>query len=666
MPPPVNLPSITQPDGSFLIFPPFADPTWAYVGLPSLKGYLGQRGIGVSLRDYNIDGLHYLLAPETMAGWRPRLTARLQSLNRRKKLTLYEQMEYWRLAETLPLCRDYIECLAVMRDPHQFYQKKNYLRARDGFEKLFQVMEAVYFPFRFSFNRADHLVAPWDFELLDFYIGEQRSPFDQFYRQQLAELGQPKFIGLSLTFVAQIPETFYLCRLLKEHFPACFLMLGGPCIDQIVRNSPGETVSRIFDYVDAVGLQEGEKTLEQLLPLLQEGTSREPERFGAIPNLLMKEAESGALVQGPTLTFDLAEAATPDYADLALDRYLAPDRLLLYSPTRGCYWNKCSFCSYGFNQSGRHAYREIPAARVVADLQALQREFGVCNFYFSADVLAPAYALALADEIIAAGLDIRWSTDLRIEAAYTPERCRQLYQGGLRAVAFGIESGSDRVLRLMNKGVDVALIRRINRNFHQAGISTSWMTFLNHPGETVQEAGETLALITQQRGLVDQFIAGEFNLTPGSQISCHPGRYGIKEVYHTAGDVFRLFQLFRMAASPAAETDDDDLEEKIDTLSQRYHLDHYPWAGSISTHHSFLYLLHYGPRVFAEPWPAPAQKPGRQGVTTPVKLKFSLADCQRREQAFMNRYLLKALQSGENGQPAPLSFAHFHRALRKS
>lgn len=653
-----------QANGSFLIFPPFADPTWAYVAMPALKGYLGQRGISVSLRDYNIEGLYFLLAPKTMAGWRQRLTTRLQDLNRRKRLTIYEQMEYHRIAEALPLCRDFSDCLTVMRDPRQFYDKKIYLRARDGFEELFQVMEGVYFPFRFSFNRADHLVAPWDFKLLDYYIAKKRSPFDQFYRRQLTTLGQPRFIGLSLTFVSQIPETFYLCRLIREFFPSCFLMLGGPCIDQIVRNSQPETVSRIFDYVDAVGMQEGEKTLEQLLPLLND-KNQTPEQFAAIPNLLMKEEVTGSLVQGPALTFDLADAATPDYSDLDPDRYLAPGQLLLYSPTRGCYWNKCSFCSYGFNQSGRHTYREIQVERAVADLQAMQKQFGVKNFYLSSDVLSPRYALLLAERIIEEGLDILWSTDLRIEPSYTPERCHLLHQAGLRAVAFGVESGSDRVLRLMNKGIDTELVQRINRNFHQAGISTSWMTFLNHPGETEQEAAETLALIDQQSGMVDQFIAGEFNLTPGSLISCHPEQYDIATVYHTEGDVFRLFQLFTMTENSTPETELDSLEEKIDTLSHRYHLDHYPWAGSISTHHSFLYLLHSGQRVFAQPWPPPAKRQRSKGATAPIHLKFSLADCRRREELFMDRYLSKALQPGKNGGSAPLSFAHFHKALRR-
>ncbi|MBU4262168.1 MAG: radical SAM protein [Proteobacteria bacterium] len=649
--------SSTPGSASLLLFPPFADPTWPYVALPTLKGYLRQRGIETVVRDFNIEGLDFLLDPETMAGWRQRLTDRFQQLNRRSRLTLYEQMEYRRVSEALALDRDFGQCAAVMRDPQRFYQKKAYQRSRNCLEELFRLMGGVFFPFRFGFNQANHLTAPWDFNLLDHYIAGRLSPFDGFYRQQFGNLTPPRFIGLSLTFVSQIPETFYLGKLIKEYFPACFVMLGGPCIDQIVRNASPQTVGRIFDYADAVGMQEGEKTLEELLPLLAAGQA-DPAKLASIPNLVMKDPHTGTLLQGPAWTLDLQDGAPPDYADLELDRYLAPDRLLLYSPTRGCYWNKCSFCCYGFNQSGRHLYREIPVQQAVADLRALQEEFGAANFYLSCDVLAPAYAINLALGIIEAGLDIRWSTDLRIEATYTPENCRLLYQAGLRTVAFGIESGADRILRLMNKGITTELIRRINHNFHQAGIATSWMTFLQHPGETWPEATETIALINRESPMIDQFIVGDFNLTPGSLIACRPEQYGIDSIYHTAGDVFKLFPQYRMAES---EGDEDALDESISALSGRYHLDHYPWAGAISTHHSFLYLLRYGQRAFAQGW---------RGVKNPVKKpknalqpKFSLAEAQRREEAFMQSYLTKALQPGKGGGPAPLCYAHFLQAL---
>ena len=650
------------PGQPLLLFPPFADPTWPYVALPTLKGYLRRRGIEVVVRDLNIEGLDFLQDPGTMAGWRQRLTDRFRQLNNRRRLSLYEQMEYWRVAEAVTLGRDAGDSFAVMRDARRFYQQKSYLRGRNGLEEFFRLMEAVFFPFRFGFNRANHLAAPWDFDLLDHYITGRCSPFDQFYRRLLADLAPPPFVGLSLTFVSQIPETFYLCRLLREYFPACFIMLGGPCIDQIIRNGTEQATSRIFDFADAVGMQEGEKTLEELLPLLSAGNS-DPGRLAAIPNLIMKDPASGAIRQGPAWTLDLADGDAPDYSDLGLDRYLAPARLLLYSPTRGCYWNKCSFCCYGFNQSGRHLYREIPVAQAVADLRLLQEEFKVSNFYLSCDVLAPAYAIDLARRIIAEGLDIRWSTDLRIEASYTPENCRLLYQAGLRAVAFGIESGADRVLRLMNKGIKAELIRRINRNFHQAGIATSWMTFLTHPGETPQEAMQTLDLIETESAMIDQFIVGDFNLSPGSLIACRPGQYGIESVYHTAGDLFRLFPLYRMAETGDGEDPADLPDDRIAALSRRYHLDHYPWAGAISTHHSFLYLLRYGQRAFAQGWCGPAKSGiGKQkAVEQP---KFSPAAARRREESFMHSYLARALRPGKHSRLAPLCFAHFQNAVQ--
>jgi hypothetical protein len=658
--------STNRPAGeSLLIYPPFADPTWPYVSLSTLKGYLGRCGIQVQVRDFNVEAFSYLTEASTIARWRQQLTARFQELNGRDSLTRSEQMEYRRVAEALPLFQDFGAAVGTMRDGDGFYDRAAYAAAHDCLEDLFRIMEAVCFPFRFTCNRADHLVAPWDFQLLDSYIAGRTSPLDQFYRRQLAELAAPMFVGISLTFVSQIPEAFSLCRLFREFFPDCFLMLGGPCVDLMVRHGRPEVTARILGYVDGITMQEGEKTLEQLLPLLAGGSCPDPAQLAATANLITRDPVSGAIVQGPPAVLDLAESAAPDYSDLDLQRYLAPSPMLLYSPTRGCYWNKCSFCGYGFNQSGSHAYREIPVPQAVDDLRALQEKYGVANFYFSCDVLSPDYAFRLAQEILDAGLEIYWSTDLRIEAAYTPERCRLLYRAGLRAVAFGVESGSAKVLRLMHKGVTPERIREVNRHFHQAGISTAWMTFLGHPGEGFQEAKATLDLLAAERKVVDQFIVGTFGLTPGSRIACRPEEFGIDSISFTAGDVFRLFPIHsdRSGRINANDQRFGQLDAEIDDLSCRYQLDHYPWAGAISTHHSFLYLRRYGQRVFAKAWPLPQTKKQKAGAGKKIQPRFPLAGLRRREEEFMGHYLELALRPDPETGLTPLCFDHFQAAL---
>ncbi|MFH2124137.1 MAG: radical SAM protein [Pseudomonadota bacterium] len=669
---------------SLLIYPPFADPTWPYVSLPTLKGYLGRRGIQVTVRDLNVEAFSELTAASTIDEWQQQLLARFQALNGLDSLTLSEQMEYRRVAEALPLFRNFAALMRVMRDEVSFYDRAAYSAGRDGIEDIFRIMEAVYFPFRFNCNRADHLAAPWDFNLLDSYITHRTSPLDRFYRSQLAELEPPGFVGISLTFVSQIPETFYLCRLLRDAFPGCFLMLGGACVDLMVRHGSPEVVDRILGYVDAIGMQEGEKTLEQLLPLVAEGLF-DQRQVPSVPNLITRDKVSGIMHQGPSSVLDLAESTAPDYSDLDLKLYPAPSPMLLYSPTRGCYWNKCSFCGYGFNQSGAHAYREIPVQQAVADLRALQEQFGVVNFYFSCDVLSPDYAFRLAQEILDTGLEIYWSTDLRIEAAYTPERCRLLYLSGLRAVAFGVESCSQSVLRLMHKGTTPERIRSVTRHFHQAGISTAWMTFLGHPGEGFKEAKATLNLLATERKVVDQFIVGTFGLTPGSRIACRPEEFGIDSIYFAAGDVFRLFPLYteRNAGTTINERQSAQLDAQIDDLSCRYQLDHYPWAGAISTHHSFLYLLRYGQRVFAKAWPLPAKRKMKAGSGKKIRPRFPLAELHRREEQFMGQYLEGALHldpdagqgwfsvtgakegAGATTGLTPLCFDHFQEALAR-
>lgn len=646
-----------------LIAPPFADPTWPYVSLPTLKGYLAQRGIGVTVRDWNLEGLYFLTDGATTEGWRRQLSARLAELNSRERLTLIESMEYRRVAEALPLFADFAAALKVLRDRARFYERASYVEARDCLEDLFRIVEALCFPFRFHFNRADHLMAPWDFALLDRYIQERRSPLDAFYRRQLAGLAEPpRFVGVSLTFVSQLPEAFYLCHLVRELFPDCFVMLGGPCADLMIRHGRPEAVAGMLDRVDAVCMQEGEKTLEQLLPLLDAGQRPSPADLAGIANLVSRDPASGVVQRGPSWILDLADSAAPDYSDLDLSRYPAPSSMLLYSPTRGCYWNKCSFCGYGFNQSGAHAYREIPVRQAVAGLRELQERYGVSNFYFSCDVLAPDYAFRLAREIIATGLEIRWSTDLRIEEAYTAEGCQLLHRAGLRAVAFGVESCSQKVLDLMRKGVTPGRIRRVNRLFHQAGIATAWMTFLGHPGEKGKDARATLKMLEDEGRVVDQFIVGSFGLTPGSRIACQPAEFGLDGTFFTAGDIFGLFPLPIPGGEGVDETGMEELDARIAALSARYQLDHYPWAGAISTHHSFLYLLRHGQRIFAAPWPLD-QKRKRKRQERPLRLRFSLDRLRRREERFIGAYLQEALEPDPATGLTPLCYQHFQQAL---
>ena len=258
---------------------------------------------------------------------------------------------------------------------------------------------------------------------------------------------------------------------------------------------------------------------------------------------------------------------------------------------------------------------------------------------------------------------------MRVETAYTFEKCQLLYKSGLRVIALGVESGCGRMLKVMNKGITTNRIREVTENFHQAGVAVSWMTMLHHPGEQENETLETLAFLYSQREVVDQFITGEFSLMPGSLIAGSPERYQLANVFYTVGDIFHQFPLYEMQAStlpPKKSVKGRDPEQLLDELSRSYHLDHYPWAGSISTHHSFLYLLKFGQRIFAKTWPAAKKIAGKKRPQLKeLKCLHSIRLMQNHESQFLNNYLKKALQRDAGTNIAPLSYKNFNRALQR-
>lgn len=97
----------------------------------------------------------------------------------------------------------------------------------------------------------------------------------------------------------------------------------------------------------------------------------------------------------------------PDFSGLPWDLYLSPEKFVYYSPTRGCYWNKCTFCDYGLNTDGPTSpWRQDTADTMIADVTELAK---FAKFiYFSVDVLAPATILRFAEKVVERGLDFRW------------------------------------------------------------------------------------------------------------------------------------------------------------------------------------------------------------------------------------------------------------------
>jgi hypothetical protein len=282
---------------------------------------------------------------------------------------------------------------------------------------------------------------------------------------------------------------------------------------------------------------------------------------------------------------------------------------------------------------GTAKYRERPPEAVLDHLEALQKRHGTRIFYFSQDVFSPRIATRIARGIVQRGLDVKWGTDMRPEKALGEERCRELVAGGQISAALGVESASPRVLSLVDKGIPIEAVETAIVNLSRAGVAVEAMCFSDFPTESYREAMETVRFVESRGDDLSLFILGRFDLTHGSLVAQRPGDFGIAEVWGVEGDELGTGLFFAERRRQKRPSEQAKLEDAVRTLSARWSLRRYPWAGALSTAHTLLWYAHHGPDVFRRQAVAPEEPATRAAGAARRKPRFDVARVAERSAA---------------------------------
>lgn len=282
--------------------------------------------------------------------------------------------------------------------------------------------------------------------------------------------------------------------------------------------------------------------------------------------------------------------------------YLAPSRGINYAPTRGCYWNPCTFCDYGLNTAKPTSpWRERRIDQVITDLQTTIATEKVKYVYFAVDVMAPGYLERLSDAILDSHLDIRWGGELRMEKIFLPDRCQKMAKAGCVCVSFGMESGNQRILDLIDKGTKVQYMGETMKNFAAAGIPVQLMAFKDFPTETEAERDETVKFVKANNQYWSTGAIGTFVLTGTALVARNPGKFGIKLLETKDLDIVRA-----LAYSMEGETSRKQLLTEEYDASFDDHGDIFPavlgrpWAGGTDSLHSMIYYQAHGRTFFKD------------------------------------------------------------------
>ncbi|HEX7508671.1 MAG TPA: radical SAM protein [Polyangia bacterium] len=589
-----------------LIFPPACDPTAPYPSVPALAGFLRPQGVDVLAIDANLEGFLALLRREPLSQFADRIEQRIDSLQHKRSLDHQAQLELLTLGRVRGEARavpgNINSALEILRQPKRFFQPRMYADAVATVNAALRVISAAHSPLQLDFTAYRTPFALTTPEEISHDAEPERDPFDGYLTRTLGprlRRAGVDAIGLSLCFPGQLVPAYSFAVKLKRAFPEAHLVAGGPAITQILLRLQGPALRQALGPFDSAVVFEGEHTLLALCRALSEG--RKSARALAdshIANLVLPDAALGAgYLPGPP-TVELRSLPAPDFDGLPLQRYLSPQLLLPYDPTRGCYWGRCAFCHYGLTATGTARYRERAVETVVEHLAALAARHGTRFFYLSQDSVAPKTLGRLADALADSGLDLRWGTDLRPEAQLTPEHCARLRRGGAVACSLGVESASPRVLRLIDKGVTPALAGQAVRHLAQAGIAAEVMCFTDFPTETFAEAMATLSFLDEQSAHIAAFIVGQFELTHGSRVAQEPARFGLRETWGVQGDALGTALFFAQRKPSKREPERLRLEQALAELASGWLLRSYPWAGSLSTAHTIFYYDRFGSGVF--------------------------------------------------------------------
>ena len=344
---------------------------------------------------------------------------------------------------------------------------------------------------------------------------------------------EPDLVLLSVPFPGSVYAAFRIARAVRLARPEIVTALGGGYVNTELREL---AEPRVFDFFDFVTLDDGERPLLALLDHL--AGDRPRERLKRC--FYRDEAGEVAYAVGDEPDVPFAEVGTPTWDGLPLDRYLSVLDMLnpmhrLWSDGRwnkltvahGCYWKKCSFCDVSLDYIGR--FDTAPAAMLVDRIEAIIDETGQTGFHFVDEAPPPKALRALAEELLKRGRAISWWGNIRFEKSFTPELCALLADSGCIAVSGGLEVASDRLLKLMQKGVSVAQVARVTRAFSEAGVLVHAYLMYGFPTQTVQETVDSLEYVRQlfEAGCIQSGFFHRFACTAHSPVGLEPERFGV-------------------------------------------------------------------------------------------------------------------------------------------
>lgn len=359
-------------------------------------------------------------------------------------------------------------------------------------------------PFKLSY---DNFTSRWDWKQPDnltslLYAHKALFPFIEIL-PSLPQLESAAYVAFSISFESQIIPALLIAAHIRRQrkisviFGGCFFY---NYTDIFIK------VMCTLDIVDCLITGPGEKILESI--------SRIGIKETATSNHFISSTINGKTLFRQKPNEWSPKVYIPDFTDLDFSNYFSPVNAFPYMIRNICYYGGCYFCN-GDRDCGTIQSKDVKKA--FRSMSKIAKECDIYNVYIVDAALSPHNLKMISD--IESPITFAWIANARFENCLNQEDLAQkLRNKGCRMLRFGLESGSQKVLDLMNKGTQVSVAASILQKCHSVGILTHIYLMFGYPGETFSDRIKTLQFLEQNRCNIDSYSVSIFQPMPRTQV----------------------------------------------------------------------------------------------------------------------------------------------------
>lgn len=551
----------------FLLTPPFTQLNTPYPATAYLKGYLNTQGVTSEQADLGIEVILRLFSNQGLKELFEHLDNQEIALTPNAYRIYSLQDEY---IKTIDAVVHFLQGSNPMLAHH--ICSGNYLPEADRFAQVDDLEWA--FGTLGIRDKARHLATLYLEDISDLIIeavdpnfgfsryaerlGRSATSFDELYSLLMGEATyidqltlellakkiaaiQPTLVALSVPFPGNLYSAFKCGQWIKTNYPSIKVVMGGGFPNTELRslNDP-----RVFEFVDFITLDDGETPIMHLLEHLEE------KRFPDFLKRTFMLQDGQVMYFNGSIAGDVkqTEVGTPDYSNLLLDKYISVIEIAnpmhrMWSDGRwnkltlahGCYWGKCTFCDISLDYIKNY---EASSAKIIVDrIERMIEQTGQNGFHFVDEAAPPVMMREVALEILRRDLTVVWWTNIRFEKSFSLDLCKLLSASGCIAVSGGLEVASDRLLKLIKKGVTVAQVAQVCDNFMQAGILVHAYLMYGFPTQTAQETIDSLEIVRQliMHEVIKSGFWHQFAMTAHSPVGMFPDKFKVEKVTNAIG-----------------------------------------------------------------------------------------------------------------------------------